>query len=52
MSKLATTREVLKLFKPLYNYVTFYYIQTDEYTDGLMLQYPDEFSIKNRNIKS
>ena len=46
MSKLATTREVLKLFKPLYNYVTFVNIQTDEWVEGSMLQYPDEFCIK------
>lgn len=46
MSKLATTREVLKLFQPLYNDVTFVNIQTDEWVEGSMLQYPDEFCIK------
>lgn len=51
MSKLATTREVLKLFQPLYNDVTFTYIQTDEWVEGSMLQYPDEFCIKIRISK-
>lgn len=46
MDNFATTREILKLFKPLYNYVTFCYIQTDKYRGGSMLQYPDEFCIK------